>query len=315
MEDYYALFGVPSPDTGENAQEPAAPATQTADAGEKAQGVAAPAEAAAEHGTPAERPAGQSAESAQQPATPEGSGKEPSAEASGKSKEQAARRRAKEQAIAERGRQEAQREFDRTLREVFSSLGLTDPDNGNQPITTLEDFRRYQSAKDNAKLRRDLKNGELTPETLQTALMQSPQIKQLIANAAKAQEDAGKQEFIARRETELAEIRKLNPGVQTLTDIVEMETGPEFIGYVNRGLGYLEAYKLANHDQLVSRARAAGEQAARNAEAGKRHLQPVRAASGEPVTVPEEVKRMYRKFTPEISEQEILRHYKETLKK
>lgn len=316
MGDYYALFGVPNPDAGEKAQESADPAPQTVDAGEKAQEPADPAEAETEHGTEAAAEQSGRTEDAAQ-ADPEGRDREKAADVSAqeKNREQAAKRRAREQAIAERSRQEAQREFDRTLREIFASMGLTDPANGNQPIATLEDFRRYQSEKDNAKLRRDLKNGELTPESLQTALLQTPEIRKLLDEAEKTRQEAGKEAFIARRETELAEIRRLNPGVQTLTDIVQMETGPAFIGYVNRGLGYLEAYKLANHDQLVNRARAAGEQAARNETAGKRHLQPVKTASGEAVTVPEEVKRMYRKFTPDISDQEILRHYKETLKK
>ena len=186
----------------------------------------------------------------------------------------------------------------------------------------MEDWRAFQAATANAKLANDLKAGRLTPEGLQQALMQSPEIQQILSGAKEAQQRAeaaeqraGAQEFSQRRETELAEIRRMNPAIKSLDDIMAMETGQKFADAVRRGNNYVDAYRLANFDALQRGQRAAGEQAARNAAAGLQHQQRTRQTTGDtPAPVPAGVKAFYKALNPNATDAEISAHYNKTHK-
>ena len=110
-------------------------------------------------------------------------------------------------------------------------------------------------------------------------------------------------------QTELAEIRKLNPEIRTTDDIVRMETGPEFARLVRTGLRPSEAYKLANFEQLQAGAKNAAEQAARNAAAGKAHMQPTPKSGKPAISVPEDYKRNMRRFNDGITDDKIAKYY------
>lgn len=206
-------------------------------------------------------------------------------------------------------------------KEVFGKAGIKDPFTG-KTVENMEDWRAFQAATANAKLANDLKAGRLTPEGLQQALMQSPEIQQILSGAKEAQQRAeaaeqraGAQEFSQRRETELAEIRRMNPAIKSLDDIMAMETGSKFADAVRRGNNYVDAYRLANFDALQRGQRAAGEQAARNAAAGLQHQQRTRQTTGDtPAPVPAGVKAFYKALNPNATDAEISAHYNKTHK-
>lgn len=298
--NYFELFGVPTPE----------PAAEGGAEGGKDPEVTDPEAQSAETG----------AEGSEEPELPPEGGKEPEVtdpaqegepeQAQGKEemtaeerRKNAGQRRQKERMEAEqRGRQAAEEE-------IFRKMALRDPVSG-KTVSNMQEFQAYQQAKMAAKAERDLKEGKLSPEVLRDVLMASPEMQEILQSAKEAKEQAQTQDFTARREMELAEIRKLNPEIKTLNDIIQMPTGADFAELVRKGCSFLQAYKTANFDQIMQDSRRAGEQRARNAAMSQSHLQRTPASSQEPETVPQQVREMYRRFDPGISDEEIAKDYK-----
>ena len=200
------------------------------------------------------------------------------------------------------------------MKAVFASMGLRTAD--GKAVVTQEDFEAYQAEQRSSRVRRDLKNGNLTPEALRQAVLDAPEVKQVLENAQtatrnaqRAQEEAKQVSFQANMQRELAEIRKLNPAIRSTDDILRMETGPEYARLLRSGLSPSEAYKLANFDAIRTRERNAAEQAARNANAGKSHLQGVPNAGKAPLVPPKEYAQQLRRFMPELTDKEIAKYY------
>lgn len=288
---FWEAFGLEAPQAeaagqtttaGENVQDTADPATQTTTEGGNTQEVADPAEAKVEQDPEQNTAPGEmSAEERHQQA--------------------AARRQRESAAMEDQIRTRLQQEQDQQIRELLAGMDLTDPETGDK-VTTLEGYRKLQKLQREAALARELKEGKLTEEGLETALTNHPKIKRLIDNAEAAEKEA----FFAEREAQLAEIRKMNVNVKTLTDIIQMPTGQNFISYVGKGMSYLDAYRLANFQDITAKARAAGEQAARNGNASKAHMQPQTGGGNAPATVVTEAMRQrYRRFNPGITDAEI----------
>ncbi len=236
----------------------------------------------------------------------------------GKTAQTAEERRAQAQRRRQREREELQQQLRAesadAMKTVFASLGLKTGDGKN--VETMEDFEIYQTEQRNRRVQRDLKNGNLTPEALRQAVLDAPEVKQVLqkaqdatASAQRVQQEAMEAKFSANMQRELAEIRKLNPAIQSIDDIIRMETGPEYARLLRNGLSPSEAYKLANFDAIRTRERNAAEQAARNAAAGKSHLQSTPSASKTPLAAPKEYAEQLRRFMPDLSEKEINAYY------
>lgn len=321
---WWERSGLTPPEEGGREQEAADPAEPAVEEGEKGQEVADPAESETE------------ASELDTEETDEGEGNprespEPGDEKKGRNAQEAAQRRerkrlAEEQKVREAAqREQAIRTEEATkaaenLKKIFSSLGLRDA--AGKPVETAEDYERYEAERKTARLRRELKAGELSPESLEAALLQSPRIQGVLqqaeasTNAAKQREQAAAAaQFKANMERELNEIRKLNPQIRSTDDIIRMETGPEYARFLRLGLKPSEAYKMANFETIRNGDKMAAEQAARNGEASKRHLRGVPSAAGEPFAVPSDYARNMRRFVPGISDKEIEKFYKESKKK
>lgn len=293
--EYYELFGVPAPEEGENGQSVADSGAADPEKGENEQEVAEPVNNAPEGEMPAEERHKQAEER----------------------RRKEAQKRQEEINDAVNGALEKQRkENEAVLSRVFQRVALVDRHNGNKPVTTAEEFEAWDRAQRAADLQKDLQDGKLTPEGLQEVLATMPEVKQILDRAQKqeeaakeAEQRAGAETFAAKREMELAEIRKINPAIKSLDDIVSMQTGKAFISYVQRGNTFLEAYRLANYDDILASRREAGAQAARNAAAGKSHMQQTAQQGDGGKRVPRNVADMYRLLNPEMSEAEIVAHY------
>ena len=330
--EWWGRLGLSEPEGGKGQEvtEPAA-ANSPADEGGREQEVTEPVDAGVTETEPEQAPnsgdaegAGTVAQSAQNPSEggiqtepkpKETLEKKPQTEA--ERREQAKLRREREKAELEASiRKEEADKRDAQVKRILSALGVKDSANGGKAVESYEEFERLQARQRTAQMQRDLKAGKLTPETLGTAVLETPEIKEVLQAAkdakAAAEEAQGKAklaQFNANMQTELAEIRKLNPNIQTTDDIVRMETGPEFARLVRTGLRPSEAYKLANFEQLQSSARNAAEQAARNAAAGKAHMQPTPAKGQAQVSVPEDYKQNMRRYNKGITDAEIAKYY------
>ena len=207
------------------------------------------------------------------------------------------------EAMEQRIRNEMKRAHDEELQAVFEALGLKDGD-GN-PISDMEAYRRNQEQAQVKKLERDLQSGKLTMEGLQAALSNLPGVKAVVDAAEKVTQEAGRDKFIAQREMQLAQIRKMNPNIKSINDIVEMSTGQEFLKAVNSGCDFVMAYKVANHEAIVKQARDAGAQSVRNAVAGKSHLRQTTNNVKGGVEVTQAMRDLYRAYKPNITDAEI----------
>lgn len=242
--------------------------------------------------------------------------------------EQARLRREREQkaavdAAVAAERERLNREHAAELEEVFSKAGMTDRYSDGKPIKTMEEFRSWNEKAQAAGLSRRLQEGKLSPEDLQQAVEGSEAVRaakaaveRLEAREQEQLEAARRAEFEQRVKEELAEIHRMDPSVNTLQDILAMPTGDAFAGYVReKGLSFLDAFKLANADAMAeAKARAASEGAARNA-ASKGHLRSINSpAGGVSVDVPKEVVKLYRDLRPDLTMEQIRQDYARTMR-
>lgn len=200
----------------------------------------------------------------------------------------------------------------------FKAAKMKNAHNGNSDILSLDDAEAWAEADRLAKANANLKAGKLTQEDLQALVEESPAFKAMQQKQLQQEQqvqDQNRQQFQQSVETELAEIRKLNPKINGLSDILGMETGKQWAAYVQRhGMSYLDAYKLANHDQLVQQAQKVAATGARVAAGGKEHLIKTQSRGQGAMEVPADVKENYRALMPGITDEEIQREYNQFMK-
>jgi hypothetical protein len=110
---------------------------------------------------------------------------------------------------------------------------------------------------------------------------------------------------------EMAQIQKLNPKIKSIADILAMDTGKQWASYVqNNGMSYLDAYRLANMDQLIQQGQKAAEAEGQLRRASKAHLQPPSARGQGGVEVPKRIKELYRMGRPNMTDAEIEADYR-----
>ncbi len=317
----YEVLGVQPEDPagGANEQEPAAPADQDTKPG-SGQGANEqdPATPAPDEGTPADQD--------QDPASGEGDQEEPDG---GKPpmtdqerKEAAAQRRRQEQqaAIDEAVSKALQAERERSEGELtafFQAAQLKNTFTG-KPITSMEEFQDWKQAYDAAQLQRDLKAGKLTPEALGKAISDAPamqKVQEIIDRDEKAkqeQADAAAKQKIA---SELEEIRKLDPSIKDLADLLKMPTAKEFYAYVTKNkLSYLDAFRLANQERLAQQATEAARQQAMTNARGKDHMTSTKPQGPGAVSVPSDDMALFRLLNPDASEAEIQDYFNKNKK-
>lgn len=207
------------------------------------------------------------------------------------------------------------------MRDFFRKAQLTNTITG-EAIGSMEEFEAWDRDFQDQRLRQELSEGRLTPESLERAIAQNPAVKQAeeLSRQAREQRQAEEQAaFQVRLQEEIAEIGKLDPSVHSLEDVVHGPNGQKFCQYVrNNGLPFLDAFRLANMDALQKRyaEQAAGHaaQAARTQERelarSKDHLTGAGAVQGTgSAAVPPEARALFREFLPEASESEIQSYY------
>ena len=235
------------------------------------------------------------------------------------SRRQAQQRKAVEEAVARERAAEEQR-----WKEFFATAGLKSPVDG-KPITTREEYEAYQKTMEERRIRQNLQKGQLLPEDIESivrrAIAQQAQETAKENNQESAPERAAAEGRTVTQEqvdAELEEIRQLDPAMTDLKAILESETGEAFREAVARGASFIEAFKLANFDRLrqMTTAETAkrAEQAALNKARSKDHLQTSRSSGKGSVSVPAEVKEMYRYLMPNKTDAEIQEHYNRTLR-
>lgn len=187
---------------------------------------------------------------------------------------------------------------------------------GDKLVVTLDDLEACMDEADQARLQKDLKAGNLTPELLESIVDRS--VSKATAGASPVTEkppatDAAAQEaFQAQVETELAAIRQFDPGINSVADLMKLErAGDIYREVTEHGHNFEDAYRFVYADKIASAkaatAAAAQAQRVRNGERGKEHLKPFgsRGAGSPPVTAEEAA--AYRAVMPGMTDEQIQR--------
>lgn len=304
--DYEALFGVGSSQgaEGQDVAEPAENQEAPADAGAEGQEVAEPAEADSQEQAVAEKAAGDQ----------DGLNQEQAGQSAEENARYAAARRKAEQerdAAIERARADAKAEAQRVLDDAFRGSGLVNPYT-KQPITSKAEFDAYKQAFEQDQRAKILKRSGMNEAQFDAFIQSIPEVRR----AKEAETAANRARAEMKVEAQMAEIRKLNPNIQTVRDLAGMETYPKLYEMVQRGYDLADAYRLANFTELSKREAGAARQSAINAVKSKSHLAPVAERSGTAeIVVPEETKQLYRQLNPGVTDDEIKRHYAKSHKK
>ena len=195
----------------------------------------------------------------------------------------------------------------------FAQAQMKNQHQNGAVIDSLEKAEEWAEQDRLARLQQNLKKGNLTAEDLQTAMEQSPAFKELQQKQAAAEEkrrEFDMAKFEQDTEAQMAEIRKLNPKIQSLTDIIRSPQGKTFAVLVeNANMDYLSAYKMAFHDQLVEQAQKAATASEQLKRASKAHLQPPSTRGQGGVEVPKRIKELYRMGRPNMTDAEIEADY------
>ena len=284
-------------------------------------------------GTPAEPQTGAQeqdvADPAEGPAEPEDEdgdpadeGSEPQADSGKKPLSQAerranaARRRQQEQQAAidkavAAAVQAEQQKHDQTMTQFFRDANLKNTITG-KPITSMDEFRQWQEAFAQKKAEQAMKTGKMTPEVLNDMISRHPVVQQaqaVIDQHAKETQRQREAADKARLDAEMAEIRKLNPAVATVGDLLKLPCADSFRENIKKGMGLYDAYRLADFDRLqASRAEAAKQQAMNNAR-GKDHLSPVGSRGPGAESVPPEQMKIFRMMMPDKTDAQIQAYY------
>lgn len=307
-DDYNELFGVtpegggeenPAPGTEQGPEDVPESGTPAQDAGGVRQDEAG---SAAEAG--AEDASGPDA--AEQMGNPQGPGPEGAKAAVDGPGNQPQAAAAAGDAVA-RAKADAQKAVD----EAFALSGMKNPYTG-QPITSKAEYDAYREQFAQEQRAELLRRSGMSEAEFSRFVQELPEVRQASRDREeleKAVREAREAAAKVKVDEQLREISAMDPSVKSLADLPKMPTYPQFYELVRRGNTLTDAFRLANFDALAQRAAAGARQAAMNAQRGKEHLTETRTRGAGAVSVPADVREQYKLFNPDVTEEEIQKHY------
>ena len=223
--------------------------------------------------------------------------------------EEIARLKAEQEAALQKAREDARNEVFR----AFADAGMVDPYT-KKPITNLQEFEAYKKADAQAKADKFKRTHRLTDEQYRELVEGLPEVQTARAQSAEAQRVLEKQTRAAQMEQierEIAEVGTMNPSIRSAEDLSKDPAYARMLELINKGLSIPDAYRLTHFDELRgAAAQGAAQQAAIN-QAGKEHMRAIRqrGAGGQIKSVPPETLEMYRALNPDMTDEEISKHY------
>lgn len=191
-------------------------------------------------------------------------------------------------------------------RNAIASLGLINTYTGEK-ITTREEYEAFRAEESTRTLRDIALRTGMDENELQSAINSLP----VVQRAKVAEEKAKEAETKIRMDGQIKELQKYDPKIKSVGDLLKMENYAEFEGYVKKGNSFVDAYRLANFDKLTKKNDAQTRQATLNAINSKSHLTPtsVHSGAGEQITVPDDIRAMYKALNPNATDAEISAHW------
>ena len=207
----------------------------------------------------------------------------------------AARRRAEAQAAAR-----SQAEKDALVERIYR--GQNNPYTG-RPIRSVRDLNEYEQQYQQDQMRQ----AGIDPGVLNQMIENNPAVQQAKVMTARMRQEAGQRAL----EEQIAEIGKIDPSVTDFQTLVQHPNFQQFDARVRQGYSLVDAFKLANYDQITGKKAAAAKQQAMNQVNGKSHLNATKSGGeGEDISIPDEEMEYFRNFFPDLSKKQIMEKYK-----
>lgn len=227
----------------------------------------------------------------------------------------AAKRRQAEQqeaidAAVKKALEERDEEHRKEMETFFQQAGLVNPFT-KEAITDMEGFNAWRKEQDNRRLQNELQTGKLTRETLDQLIDEHPAVqaaREAQQRESQAAEQASQAEMEREVERQLSEIRKKDPSIKTVADLMNRPYSKEFYAAVQRGNNFLDAFYLATRDQEQAVTAEAARQSAMNNMNGKKHLRATGIGGKAGATVTAEERKMFKLFNPEASDADIQKY-------
>jgi hypothetical protein len=220
--------------------------------------------------------------------------------------EQSAEENAKYANIRRKAEAEAKQAAQRSLDEAIASMGQTNPYTG-KAVTTKAEWDAWKAQEAQEKRKEVAESAGMSETEFDNFVQNLPSVRDYRQAAEKLRQDDQKRMLA----DQITEIGKLDPSIKTVEDLVKRPEYRQIYAKLqnNRDLSVVEAFKLVNYETLTQNAAAASRQAALNAAASKDHMAPTQTRGSGAITVPADVKNMYRLYNPEATDAEIQAHY------
>lgn len=195
-----------------------------------------------------------------------------------------AARRREEERNAEKARNES----------AIRAANIRNPYRDNAPVTTIEELEQYNADCALHKAWKDVRGEEPTAENLQKLREADPEYRRM--------RDREADEEIRRQ---YAEIKRFDPNAKPLGELLSGEKGAEFRAEANRRHDLVKAYKYVYMDEIL---RDSADAMHKAAGSGKQHLKSTSSRGTGGVTVTEALRKQYRDFDPNVTDEEIARY-------
>lgn len=307
--DYWALYGVEKPDSGDEGQNTAAEGggrpTGSAEAlrADPPDGGTTPSvssadsslgEAAAEGAEDEDTEEREGAPDAQAQEAGQGRKKPQSREENARFA--AARRKQERDAAVQQARDEERRRAEQDMDALIAGMGLENPYTGEK-ITTKAGYDEYQAKHREKEHESRLRDMHMNQQEYDEMIAGLPEVQE----AKRVTEQAQRAEWDRRIREEIEQVSTLNPAIRSLEDLANDPRFEQVKGYLDRGMTIPEAYQLAHMDELTE---GKARQKAIN-QAGKSHLSATRARGSGGLDVPDEVLQDFRAFNPNATREEV----------
>lgn len=131
----------------------------------------------------------------------------------------------------------------------------------------------------------------------------------IVLEAQRVIEAQKEREQKAALDAAINEISEIDPDIKSINDLLVLDNYTEFYDLVERGYALPDAYKIISFDKISNKKAASAAQTVMNNVNSKGHITTTKGTQTKEVTVPDDILQGYRKNNPDMSEDEIRKHY------
>lgn len=216
-------------------------------------------------------------------------------------------------AIAAAARREAEAKLKERDAEIKRRFGhLKNPITGKS-IESEKDYFEALDAQEELKRNEELKSKGIDPSIIDDAIKNNPVVRQ-----AQMVIEANQKQLLENDIAEqIKQISTLDPSIKSFEDLANSNNQDVLLSLVQKGYSLVDAFRIANFDELMGKKSAAAEQKAINQAKGKAHLTPTTSgtsANDGMEDIPEGQMAKWRAFFPDASDKELREKYNRSRK-